>query len=107
MKKTVWITFAAALVLVNLAAVFADRQLGLFIPMFFRLVLVFGITLVATIFAGAMSLVKSAEQERPLSGHVSDTLGADRKQAPENGKKVQPASVPDELTPGNKTEETD
>lgn len=70
MKKTVWITFFAALVLVNLAAWLVERYTGFYIVMLFRLALVLGITVITSIFVGAMLLVQNMEQEKPLTGPV-------------------------------------
>jgi len=47
--------------------------------MLFRIALVMGITVIASVFVGAMLLIGTLEEEKPLSGHVSDTLGADKK----------------------------
>ncbi len=79
MNKAVWITFAVALVVVNLFAEGIDYYAGVEIIMFYRLVIVLSITIVASVFVGAMTLIGKLEEERPLSGHVRDTLGADRK----------------------------
>ncbi|MGI9250378.1 MAG: TAXI family TRAP transporter solute-binding subunit [Pseudohongiellaceae bacterium] len=78
MRKAVWITLLVSLVLVNLAAEAAFYFGGVFIPMFYRLVFVLGITVVAAIFTGTAVLISHLEQERPLSGRVRDTIGADR-----------------------------
>jgi hypothetical protein len=37
-----------------------------------------GITAIASVFTGAILLIGKLEEEKPLSGHVSDTLGADK-----------------------------
>lgn len=80
MKKTIWITFAVSIVLVNLIAELVFYFSGFPIMMFFRVTLILGITMIATVFVGSLMLVGKLEQERPLSGHVKDTLGADKKQ---------------------------
>lgn len=79
MKHAVWITFIASLVLVNLIAEAVFYFSGVEIVMLFRIVLIFGITVIAAIFVGTVMLIKVLEKEKPLSGHVSDTLGADKK----------------------------
>ena len=79
MKNAVWITLLVALILVNVAAELVYYFSGVYIAMFYRIVLVTGITVVAAVFVGAMLLVGVLEGEKPLSGHVSDTLGADKK----------------------------
>jgi len=73
-KKTVWITFAVALIVVNLAAWLTENATGIAIPMILRLAMVLGITVGTSIFAGAFLLVSKFEEERPLTGHGSDTL---------------------------------
>ncbi|MBT3532055.1 MAG: hypothetical protein HOF74_08200 [Gammaproteobacteria bacterium] len=82
MKKAVWITFAIALVVVNLFAEGIDYYAGVEIIMFYRIVMVLSITVVASVFVGAMALVGALEGEKPLSGNVRDTLGADKKVDP-------------------------
>ncbi len=83
MKKTIWTTFGIALVLVNVIAEVGYYYTDIYIDMFFRIAVIVGITTVASIFAGSIILVNKLEQEKPLSGHVSNTLGADRKKAEE------------------------
>lgn len=78
MQKTVWITFFVSLVLVNLVAEGVYYFSGFNIVMFFRITLVLGITVIASVFVGAILLIGKLEQEKPLSGHVKDTLGADK-----------------------------
>ena len=78
MRKAVWITLVVALVLVNLAAEGLAYFSGLYVSLFNRLVLVLGITIGAAVFTGSFLLIERLEQERPLSGRVKDTLGADR-----------------------------
>ena len=79
MKHAVWITLLVALVVVNVAAELAFYFSGVYIGMLFRIALVMGITVIASVFVGAMLLIGTLEEEKPLSGHVSDTLGADKK----------------------------
>ena len=79
MKHAVWITLLVALVVVNVAAELAFYSSGVYIGMLFRIALVMGITVIASVFVGAMLLIGTLEEEKPLSGHVSDTLGADKK----------------------------
>lgn len=81
MKKAIWISFGVSLVLVNLIAELVNYFSGLYIDMLFRVLLIFGISVITAIFAGAMMLVGKLEEEKPLSGHVSDTLGADKKKS--------------------------
>ena len=79
MKHAVWVTLLVALVVVNVAAELAFYFSGVYIGMLFRIALVMGITIIASVFVGAMLLIGTLEEEKPLSGHVSDTLGADKK----------------------------
>ncbi|PCI74629.1 MAG: hypothetical protein COB20_14960 [SAR86 cluster bacterium] len=79
MKHAVWITLLIALVVVNIAAELVFYFSGVYIAMFYRIVLITGITVISAVFVGAMLLVGVLEGEKPLSGHVSDTLGADKK----------------------------
>lgn len=79
MKHAVWITFVVSLVLVNIIAEAVFYFSGVEIVMFFRIILVFGITIIAAIFVGTIMLIGVLEKEKPLSGHVSDTLGSDKK----------------------------
>ncbi len=81
MKHAVWITLFISTMIVNIAAELAFYFSGVYIAMFYRIVLVTGITVIAAIFVGAILLIRKLEQEKPLSGHVSDTLGADRKKS--------------------------
>ncbi len=78
MNKAVWITLVVSLVLVNVIAELVFYFSGVNIVMLLRLGLVFGITMIAAIFVGTLMLIGKLEQEKPLSGHVKDTLGADR-----------------------------
>lgn len=68
-----------ALVVVNVAAELAFYFGGVHIAMFYRIVLVTGITVIAAVFVGAILLIGKLEEEKPLSGRVNDTLGADKK----------------------------
>lgn len=79
MKHAVWITLLVALVVVNVAAELAFYFSGVYIGMLFRIALVMGITVIASVFVGAMLLIGTLEEEKPLSDRVSDTLGADKK----------------------------
>lgn len=79
MKNAVWITLLASLVIINIAAELVFYFNGVYIAMFYRIVLVTGITVISAIFVGAIILVGKLEEEKPLSGHVSNTLGADKK----------------------------
>lgn len=78
MKKAVWLSFGISLVLVNLIAEAVDYFTGQEIIMFFRITLVLGITIIATIFSGASALIGKLDEERPLSGHANDSLGVDK-----------------------------
>ena len=79
MKHAVWITLLIALVVVNVAAELVFYFSGVTIAMFYRIVLVTGITIISAVFVGAILLVGVLEGEKPLSGNVRDTLGADKK----------------------------
>ena len=79
MKNAVWITFAIALVVVNLVAEGLFYFTGFNIVMFFRITLILGITVIASVFVGAIMLISKLEEEKPLSGRVKNTLGADKK----------------------------
>lgn len=79
MKNVVWITLLVALIVVNVAAEAAFYFGGVYIAMFYRIVLVTGITTISAIFVGATLLIGFLDQEKPLSGRVNDTLGADKK----------------------------
>ena len=81
MKKAVWISFAISLVLVNLIAEIVSYFAGISIVMVIRISVILGITLITAVFAGTIMLVSKLEEEKPLSGHVSNTLGADRKES--------------------------
>lgn len=79
MKHVVWITLLVAMVVVNIAAELVFYFSGIYVAMFYRIVLVTSITIISAVFVGAILLVSVLEREKPLSGHVSDTLGADKK----------------------------
>ncbi|MCH7816259.1 MAG: hypothetical protein IIC60_06790 [Proteobacteria bacterium] len=79
MRKAVWITFGISLILVNLVAELVFYFSGFNIVMFFRITLVLGITVIASIFVGASLLISKLEEEKPLTGHARDTLGMDEK----------------------------
>lgn len=79
MKHAVWITLLIAVVVVNVVAELVFYFSGVTIPMFFRVVLITGITMISAVFVGAILLVGVLEGEKPLSGNVRDTLGADKK----------------------------
>ncbi|GJM14235.1 MAG: hypothetical protein DHS20C12_26380 [Pseudohongiella sp.] len=79
MKHAVWITLLVSLILVNIAAELVFYFSGVYIAMFYRIVLVTSITLICAVFVGSMFLVGVLDEEKPLSGSVSDTLGADKK----------------------------
>lgn len=79
MKNAVWITLLISLVVVNVAAELVFYFSGLYIAMFYRIVLVTGITIISAIFVGAILLIGKLEEEKPLSGRVHNTLGADKK----------------------------
>ncbi len=71
MKKAVWITFFVALILVNALAEAAYYFGGVRIAMFYRLTMVLGITIAATVFAGTALLVSRMGGERPVSDRFS------------------------------------
>ena len=81
MKKAVWISFAISLVLVNLLAETVFYFAGISIVMLVRIIVILGITLITAVFAGTIMLVSKLEEEKPLSGRVSNTLGADKKES--------------------------
>jgi len=47
--------------------------------MFFRIALIVGVTVGVAVLGGTFKLIDALETEKPLSGTVRDTLGADRK----------------------------
>ena len=79
MKHAVWITLLIATVVVNVAAELVLYFSDVTIAMFYRIVLITGITTISAVFVGAILLVRVLEGEKPLSGNVRDTLGADKK----------------------------
>ena len=79
MKHAVWITLLIAAVLVNVAAELVFYFSDVTIAMFYRIVLITGITIISAVFVGAILLVGVLEAEKPLSGNVRDTIGADKK----------------------------
>ncbi|MFT7472894.1 MAG: hypothetical protein ACI8XU_002798 [Kiritimatiellia bacterium] len=79
MKHAVWITLLIAAVVVNVAAELVFYFSDVYIAMFYRIVLITGITIISAVFVGAILLVGVLEGEKPLSGNVRDTLGADKK----------------------------
>jgi len=78
LRNVVWITFAVALVLVNVIAEVGYRLTGIEIHMILRVSLILGVTMGASVLAGAAVLIGNLENEKSLSGNVRDTLGADR-----------------------------
>lgn len=79
MKHAVWISLLIALIVVNVAAELMYYFADVYVAMFYRIVLITAITLISAIFVGALALVRLLNEEKPLSGQVSDTLGEDRK----------------------------
>ena len=79
MKHAVWITLLIAAIVVNIAAELVFYFGDVYIAMFYRIVLITGITIISAVFVGAILLVGVLEAEKPLSGNVRDTLGADKK----------------------------
>ncbi len=79
MKHAVWITLLITAVVVNVAAELVFYFSDVTIAMFYRIVLITGITIISAVFVGAILLVGVLEGEKPLSGNVRDTLGADKK----------------------------
>ena len=79
MKKIVWISFGVALVLVNLIAEIGYYYSGIEIHMLLRISLIFGVTMGAFVLGGAFVLVRTMDDEKPLSGKARDTLGGDRR----------------------------
>ncbi len=78
MKKAVWIAFGAATVGVNLAAEAVEYFTDTDIVPLFRVMLIMGILFISMVFLGALALVTAAEEEKPLAGTVTNTLGADK-----------------------------
>lgn len=81
MRNTVWIAFGIALVLVNVIAEVGNFYTGIQVHMFLRIAIILGVTFGAAIFRGSFILVSKMDEEKPLSGHVKDTLGPDGKKA--------------------------
>ena len=81
MKKVVWTAFGISFALVNIIAEVGAYYTGIYIHMFFRIALIVGVTLGATVLGGTFKLIDVLDQEKPLAGTVKDTLGADRKKA--------------------------
>lgn len=81
MRTAVWSSFGISLVLVNVIAEVGTYYTGIQVHMFLRLALVVGVTAGCAIIAGSVILVHKLEEEKPLSGHVRDTLGPDRKKS--------------------------
>ena len=79
MRKAVWTSFGISLILINVIAEVGYYYTGIYINMFFRIALVVGVTTGVSVLVGSIILVSNLEKEKPLSGHVRDTLGADRK----------------------------
>lgn len=79
MKKTVWTSFGVALVLVFAISEVGYYFTGIYVDVLLRVALVFGVTMGATVFATSIDLIQNLEKEKPLSGHVRDTLGPDRR----------------------------
>ena len=81
MRNTVWMSFGVALILVNVIAEFGEYHTGIHIHMFLRIALILGVTMGAFVMSGAITLVNAMDKEVPLSGHVKDTLGSDKKES--------------------------
>ncbi|GIT64303.1 MAG: hypothetical protein Ct9H300mP22_7030 [Gammaproteobacteria bacterium] len=81
MQKAIWTSFGIALVLVNVIAEVGEYYTGIHVHMLLRIALIVGVTIGAWVLAGATILVSKMDEEVPLSGHVKDTLGADRRKA--------------------------
>ena len=79
MKKIVWTAFGVSLVLINVIAEIGFYYSGVYIHMFFRIALIVGVTGGVAVLGGTFKLIDALETEKPLSGTVRDTLGADRK----------------------------
>ena len=79
MKKIVWISFGAALILVNAIAELGEYLTGIEIHLFLRIAIIVGITMGSFILGGASVLINAMDKEKPLAGTVRNTLGADRK----------------------------
>ncbi|MEQ8313083.1 MAG: hypothetical protein RL839_04050 [Gammaproteobacteria bacterium] len=81
MRKIVWLSFGIALVLVNLIAEAGEYFTGIEVHTFLRVAIIFGVTMGAFVLGGASAAINAMDRERPLSGTVRDTLGADRKKS--------------------------
>ena len=81
MRTAVWSSFGISLVLVNLISEVGYYYTGIDVHMFLRISLVVGVTAGVSVIVGSFILVHKLEEEKPLSGHVRDTLGPDRKKS--------------------------
>ena len=81
MQKAICTSIGIALVLVNVIAEVGEYYTGIHVHMLLRIALIVGVTIGASVLAGATILVSKMDEEVPLSGHVKDTLGADRRKA--------------------------
>ncbi|MEC7998029.1 MAG: hypothetical protein VX166_09585 [Pseudomonadota bacterium] len=79
MKKIVWTAFGVSLVLINVVAEIGFYYSVVYIHMFFRIALIVGVTVGLALLGCTFKMIDSLETEKPLSGTVRDTLGADRK----------------------------
>ena len=67
MKKMVWTAFGVSLILVNVIAEIGFYYSGVSIHMFFRIALIFGVTVGVTVLGGTFKLIDALETEKPLS----------------------------------------
>ena len=81
MRNAVWISFGIALIFVNLIAEIGEYFTGILIHMLLRIAVILGVTMGAFVLSGAIALVHKMDEEVPLSGHVRDTLSADKKKS--------------------------
>ncbi len=81
LRNAVWITFAIALLLVWGIAEGGYYFTGIAVPIPLRIAIVVGVTFGAFILQGSFILIDKMSEEKPLSGHVRDTLGPDRKKS--------------------------
>jgi len=81
MRNAVWISFGVALILVNVIAEVGENLTGIHIHMLLRIALILGVTMGAFVMSGAIALVNEMDKEVPLSGHVKNTLGSDKKES--------------------------
>ena len=79
MKKVIWVSFAVAIILVNVIAEVGYYYTGIYIAVMLRVALIFCLTMGAIVFTFSINLIENMEKEKPLSGSVRDTLGADRR----------------------------